>query len=82
MNYNKKVSNLKIVIVNRPRIYLSWNSTKKSINKYDCYERIKNGDIRWISQYDRTTLIIRGDKMFEILEKMYKKALKSEHHVF
>ena len=82
MNYNKKVSNLKIVIVNRPRIYLSWNNTQKGINKYHCYERIKDSDIRWINQHDKAISIINGDKMFKILEKLYKKALKSEHHVF
>ena len=53
MNYNKKVSNLRIVVVNRPRIYLSWNNTKKGINKYNCYERIKDSGIRWINQQDR-----------------------------
>ena len=82
MDYIKQVLNLKIVVVNRPRIYLSWNNTKKGINKYDCYERIKDSGIRWVNQHDKSTSIIRGDKMYKILEKMYKKALKSEHHVF
>ena len=75
MNFKKQVSDLKIVTVTKPRVYLQWINTEKGRDKNECYERIEDISIRYVNIHNPSMVIIQGDKFFKDLEEMFQSAL-------
>jgi hypothetical protein len=78
MEFKKQVSELKIVTVTKPRVYLQWINTEKGRDKHDCYERIEDVYIRYVNTHNPSMTVIQGDKFFKDLEEMYHSALANE----
>jgi len=78
MDFKKQVSNLKIVTVIKPRIYLQWDNTEKGRDKNNCYERIEDIYVRYINTHNPSMVIINGDRFFKTLEEMYMSTLESK----
>jgi hypothetical protein len=79
MDFKKQISELKIVTVTKPRVYLKWINTEKGRDKYDCYERVEDVYVRYVNTHNPSILVIQGDKFFNDLEEMYHSALANEH---
>jgi hypothetical protein len=75
-DFIEQVTDLEVFLVNKPRTYLRWTNTEKGRDMTDCYERFDNFYIRYVNTYNPSQVIIKGDKMFNTLEKLYNKAIK------
>jgi predicted GTPase len=78
MNFKKQISELKIVTVTKPRVYLQWANTEKGRDKHNCYERVEDVYIRYINTHNPSMVVIQGDKFFKDFEEMYKRSLNNK----
>jgi len=73
MDFIKQITNLNIVTVTKPRVFIQWQNTEKGRDKYNCYERIADFClIRYVNTHNPSSTIIEGDDFFKTLEEMYK----------
>lgn len=72
-DFKDQCTNIKVVIVTKPRIYLKWKNTEDGRDKDECYERITNSlyDIIYINEYNQSIIITSNSPYFYILEEMY-----------
>ncbi len=77
MNFKEQISDLKIVTITKPRVYLQWINTEKGRDKYDCYERIEDVYVRYVNTHNPSLVTIKGSEFFNELEELYKCAVNS-----
>jgi hypothetical protein len=66
------IENVKVDVITRPRVYVSYNDMEPGRDKNNCYERVTTGlSVRFINQYNTDECVLRGDPFFDVLEKMY-----------
>tara|TARA_R110002012_G_scaffold169516_2_gene333449 strand:- start:304 stop:540 length:237 start_codon:yes stop_codon:yes gene_type:complete len=75
MEFIEQVENLKLFTVTKPRTYITWTNTESGRDVTDTYERIDDGFVVYVNQYNKSSRIIKGDSFFNELEEMYTKAL-------
>ena len=75
MKFIEQVENLKIITVTKPRTYITWTNTEKGRDVTDTYERIDDGFVCYVNQYNKSMRTIKGDSFFDKLEEMYNSAL-------
>ena len=75
MEFIEQVENLKVFTVTKPRTYITWTNTERGRDVTETYERIDDGFVVYVNQYNKSLTIIKGDSFFNELEEMYSKAL-------
>jgi|TARA_R110000851_G_scaffold308922_2_gene468126 acyl carrier protein len=75
MKFIEQVENLKVFTVTKPRTYITWTNTEKGRDVIDTYERIDDGFVVYVNQYNKSMRTIKGDSFFDELEEMYNRAL-------
>lgn len=75
IEFKKQVSELKIVTVTKPRVYLQWKNNEKGRDNYSCWERIEDDYIRYINTHNKKMVLTQNDKFFKVLEEMYQSKL-------
>lgn len=73
MDFEKQVKNIKIHIINNPRIFIEWNNTEKGRDEHECYERFDKGLICYVNFYNPNIKVFKDDAFFNELEEMYNK---------
>ena len=75
MEFIEQIENLKVFTVTKQKTYITWTNTEKGRDVTDTYERIDDGFVVYLNQYNKSSTIIKGDSLFNELEEIYSKAL-------
>ena len=79
MEFEEQLTDVKLVVDTRPRVYISWTNTEEGRDKKDCYERIDVcGNVHYINTYNRNSTVYPNNPFWHILEKMYNSALAKQ----
>jgi len=76
MEFIEQTKNLKLTIVENPRVFISWDNTEDGRDKTDCYERIDNNILCYVNCNNTNIKIFKGEEFFETLEILYYKLNK------
>jgi hypothetical protein len=80
MEFEKQVTDVKLVIETKQRVYIKWTNTEEGRDKNDCYERVDiGGTIIYINTYNRNSSVIKGHPFWDKLETMYNGALTKQN---
>jgi hypothetical protein len=80
MEFEEQVTDVKLVIDTKPRVYVKWTNTEEGRDKNDCYERMDiGGTIIYINTYNRNSSVIKGHPFWDKLETMYNGALAKQN---
>ena len=71
MKFEEQAKDIKVLKVNQPRTYLKWTNTEEGLDKQESWERIEIGYVVYINDYNRSSSVIKGDRFFDTLEKMF-----------
>jgi len=73
MEFEDQITDLQLVIDNKPRVYIKWKYTQEGRDKTDSYERIEidKSVIYYINANNRNFIINPGNPFFDKLEKLY-----------
>lgn len=77
-SFIQQVSNLKLVKVTTPRIFLEWTNTETGRDKNMKYERVVNdsGYVYYVNFYNESMLVFSEELFFKTLEEMYQSLVK------
>jgi len=75
MKFIEQVENLKVFTVTKPRTYITWTNIEKGRDVTDTYERIDDGFVVYVNQYNKSMRTVKGDSFFDELEELYYNAL-------
>jgi hypothetical protein len=74
-----QVTDIKIVTITEPRVYLRWQNSESGRDKFECYERKTYFDVVYVNVHNPDFTYNHRSKFFKVLEDMYNKALESEN---
>ena len=73
--YIKQTSDVRLVIVKKPRYYVQRNNTEKGRDVTESYERLNHTYVRYVNVNNSSMIIAQGDRFFDTLEELYQTAL-------
>lgn len=76
MKFEEQIKDLEVITRTEPRTFVRWINTEEGRDKHDCYERIASyGDIWYVNQNNKTSIINKRHDFFKVLESMYNSQL-------
>lgn len=76
MEYLDQVEEVQLITKNDTRQYIKWVNTELGRDRTEVYERINNG-IAYVNAQNRNMIVSSGNLFFDVLEKIYRRALKN-----
>lgn len=75
-DFIKQITDVELLVINKPRTFIIWRNTEKGRDIKDCYERIDwNTSVHYINTYNTDMKVFKDVPFFNVLEEIYQKLI-------